>query len=175
MAATDIYRFKFSDNFMNSLNEFTNTHKYDDNDTFNEAWSRWCMRNEDSISKEGKRLKDLGCEKEIYDKMYKTVRYYLKKKPNVKSKPKKRRKYVTIDKGYIQSIDDHVTYCINNDITKPQECYNNFVESDDNKEMLMRLKEEIIEAGLTEDDYIKKLKKTYKNRLFILKKNKCNM
>ena len=170
MSTTNIYRFKFSIEFMDSLNEFTNTHKYDDNDTFNEAWSRWCLRNQNNITKEQKRLNDLGCEKEMYNKMYKTVRYYLKKKPNVKSKPKQRRKYVTIDKSYIEKIDEHVILCINNKMTKPQKCYNDFIESEENKEILMRLKEEIMDSGLSEDEYIKKLKKTYKNRLFILKK-----
>ena len=168
--ATDIYRFKFSPEFMDKLKEFTNVHKYDDSDIFNEAWSRWCMRNEDSILKEKKRLKDLGCEKEVYNKMYKTVKYYLKKKPEVKAQPKKRRKYVTIDKSYIQLIDNHVVFCINNEMTKPQECYKDFIDTKENEEMLMRLKEEIMECGLSEDEYIKKLKKTYKNRLFVLKK-----
>jgi len=170
MSSNDIYRFKFSSEFMNCLKIFTNVHKYDENDIFNEAWSRWCMRNEDAINKEQKRLNDLGCQKEVYNKMYKTVRYYLKKQPEVKVEPKKRRKYITIDKSYIQLVDDHVAFCLNNNITKPQECYKDFIETKENEEMLMRLKEEIMESGLTEDEYIKKLKKTYKNRLFVLKK-----
>jgi hypothetical protein len=155
---------------MNLLCEFTEVHKYDDNDTFNEAWSRWCFRNGEQIEKENKRLKSLGCKKEIYEKMYKTVRYYLKKKSNVKSKPKERRNYVTIDKMYIEEIDRHIETCLRNEINKPQECYEKFVNNEEKKDILDSLKKEIMERGLNEDEYIKKLKKTYKNRLFIMKK-----
>ena len=52
-------------------------------------WQLWCRSNELSIENERETLEKNGCKKNIYTKMYKTVRYYLKNKKEEKTEPKK--------------------------------------------------------------------------------------
>ena len=97
--------------------------------------------------------------------MYKTVRYYLKNKKEGKTEPKKRRPYISLDKDLIEDMDRHVEFSNK----KPQKAYEDFLESDFNKNIITTV-EELKYLGLNEDDIYDKIKKTYKNRCYIYKK-----
>jgi hypothetical protein len=105
--------------------------------------------------------------------MYKSARYYFKNKPTAKKEPKKRRKYVTIDKTFLGQMDKHINEIAFVQDLKPAHAYNNFI-SDDNYSSKM---DEIIQDLMDENDLEeaaveKKICKTYKNRYFIQQKSK---
>ena len=77
-----IYRFKFSDEFMEPLTEFSSKHRFDEAVLFKMYWDRWESQpqNASLVDREERRLKAIGYEGDIHEKMYKTVRYYLKNK-----------------------------------------------------------------------------------------------
>ena len=71
-----IFRFKFTPEFTSELLSFAKLHQYDDRVTYKENWSRWVQLNDDSIDAECCRMKALGYEGNVIDKMYKSGRYY---------------------------------------------------------------------------------------------------
>ena len=145
-----IYRYKFSNELMEPLTEFSSKHRFDEASLFKVYWERWESQpqNISIVDREERRLKMLGYEGDMHKKMYKTVRYYLKNKSLEKKEPKKRRKYVTLDKEFLEKMDDHILQVaivqqiktmMNNDMTE-------------------------VQAG-------NKIKKTYKNRYYLQQKN----
>ena len=89
-----IYRYKFSNELMEPLTEFSSKHRFDEASLFKVYWERWESQpqNISIVDREERRLKMLGYEGDMHKKMYKTVRYYLKNKSLEKKEPKKRRK-----------------------------------------------------------------------------------
>ena len=55
-----IYRFKFTEDFMTELYNFSKIHQYDERKDFKEAWKLWTEDNADLITTESTRLNDLG-------------------------------------------------------------------------------------------------------------------
>lgn len=165
--AINIFRYKFTKEFMEELYKFSKIHQYDHRKDFKEAWLVWKDENEDFISNEIRRLNELGCNKDIEDKMFKSARYYFRKKGTEKKAPAVRRDYMGTSKQFILIIDNHIKSNIGN---KPSECFSEFC-----KENIDELQTEInrlFSGGLTEASEIKnKIKKTYKNRYFIISKN----
>ena len=70
-----IYRFKFTEEFMEDLYKFSKIHQYDDRKDFKEAWKVWTKENENIINDEMRRLLNLGYEGDVLDKMFKSARY----------------------------------------------------------------------------------------------------
>ena len=162
-----VYRFKLSKTIMSPMMEFSNTHRFDEIPQFRESWLRWCENNKELIETEQLRLKNLGCEKDIQDKMYKSVRYYFKNKSTEKKEPKKRRKYISLGCEILDAMTSHLdTHAFPNNY-KPEFAYNNFVSNQDYNngldEEIQRLQDEF---QLTEIEAEKKIKKTYKNRYY---------
>ena len=85
-----IYRFKFTEEFMEVLYEFSKIHQYDERKDFKEAWKIWVEENETIINQETTRLNDLGYKGDILDKMFKSARYYFRKKSSEKKQPTQR-------------------------------------------------------------------------------------
>lgn len=75
-----IYRFKFTENFMTELYKFSKIHQYDDRKDFKEAWKIWTEENDDIIELEMCRMLRLGYNGDVLDKMFKSARYYFRKK-----------------------------------------------------------------------------------------------
>ena len=163
---TTIYRHKFTPTFMTRLEEWVSVHKFDENEAFIDNWQLWCRSNELSIENERETLQKNGCKKNIYTKMYKTVRYYLKNKKEEKTEPKKRRPYISLDKDLIEDMDSHVEFSNK----KPQQAYEDFLENSDFNKNINNTISELKYIGLNEDDIYFKIKKTYKNRCYIYKK-----
>lgn len=90
----ETYRFKFSTLMMNHMTTFSNLHKLEDKKEFKESFNIWYDENNDIIQDEIKSLIDKGFqgdEEKIKNKMYRSVRYYYKKKaenPNTNNKNK---------------------------------------------------------------------------------------
>lgn len=162
-----IYRYKFSDNIVSILTEFSKTHQYDPKKVYKEAWETFITDNEDSLQREARRLFDLGYEGDCYDKMYKSARYYFRKKSLVKKDPKQRRKYISCDRDILDAMDKHISNNINKEGKnfKPSDGYDDFVTN--NQNLILEEITRMIELDFSDKTAItKKIKKTYKNRYF---------
>jgi len=162
----NIYRYKFLDSFTDELYKFSKIHQYDHRKDFKEAWKIWTEENDDIVSQEVRRLNQIGYEGDIYDKMYKSARYYFRKKNPQKKDPIKRRVYNGLNKELLDSMDKHIESNIKNTDYKPSDAFDTYC-----KEHMELLKEEIksfIDKGiLNTKDIQSKVKKTYKNRYFL--------
>jgi hypothetical protein len=76
------YRFEFSKDFIDELSRFSKVHQFDERRTYKEAWQKWKSNPEisDVISGEIRRLNENGYKGNIEDKMFKSGRYYFRKK-----------------------------------------------------------------------------------------------
>ena len=167
----NIYRYKFTPEFMNNLFIFSKIHEYDDRSDFKEAWKQWTEDNENIVSIEVKRLTELGYEGDIIDKMYKSARYYFRKKSTEKKNAALRRDYISVNKKLINAMDDHIRTEIHRDDYKPSDAFDEFCNS--NLDLLKENITIICKNGLTDPVEIKKkIKKTYKNRYFLFANNK---
>lgn len=170
MESPPIYRYKFTEEMMNNLIEFAGTHRFDEIPIFREQWVRWHTRNETIINEENAYLIKKGYGGDIYEKMYKTVRYYLKNKSLEKKEPKKRRKYIPVEKDILNIMDSHISnFGITKNI-KPAFAYNNFMSLPEYSNELTEEVTRLMELGLNEPAADAKIKKTYKNRYFTQQK-----
>ena len=55
----NIYRFKFSPDFLNELQSFCRIHKFDESKKFKDEWEIWVENNKEVVDLEKKRLKEL--------------------------------------------------------------------------------------------------------------------
>ena len=163
----NIYRFKFTNDFTNELYKFSKIHQYDHRKDFKEAWEKWVEENVDIIEEEVRRLTSLGYQGDILDKMFKSARYYFRKKSTEKKEPVKRRLYIGSQKDLLESMDEHIKSNIFTGEFKPSIGFEEFC-----KENVDIIKEQInilVQAGFTDSNEIKaKIKKTYKNRYFLI-------
>jgi hypothetical protein len=163
----NIYRYKFTDDLTNEMYKFSKIHQYDHRKDFKEAWEIWLEDNDEITDSEVRRLTNLGYDGDILDKMYKSARYYFRKKSTEKKAPQKRRAYQSVQKDLLEAMDEHIKKHINEEDFKPSEGFDRFCN-----EKLDLLKEEVrilCKNGFTNSEEIKqKIKKTYKNRYFIL-------
>lgn len=166
MSSVNIFRYKFTDDFMAELNRFAKIHQYDERKDFKEAWTQWLDDYEDEVSQEVRRLVGLGYEGNIIDKMFKSARYYFRKKSAVKSEPKQRREYVSLDKKVLESMDIHIETNMDDEDYQPKSGFVDFCK--ENEDMLKEAIQQMLAKGLQGEDIQDKIKKTYKNRYFML-------
>jgi len=171
---TNIYRYKFTQNFMDELHKFSKIHQYDDRDTFKESWNIWIDDNDDLVRDEIQRLTNLNYDGDILDKMFKSARYYFRKKSISKPEPKSRRQYLSVQKELLEAMDKQISKKKKEPSYKPSDGFENFCN-----EHIDLLKEEVIrlvtEHQINDVTIIKdKIKKTYKNRYFMLRENNNN-
>lgn len=163
----NIYRYKFTDDFTNELYKFSKIHQYDHRKDFKEAWSKWIEEQEDIVNTEIRRLSNLGYDGDILDKMFKSARYYFRKKSTEKKEPAKRRDYKGLRKDLLAAMDNHLKSNINETDFKPSNGFDAFCK--ENIALLQEEVNELCKCGFTNATEIKnKIKKTYKNRYFIL-------
>ena len=165
-----IYRFKFTEDFMAELYKFAKIHQYDHRKDFKEAWTKWTDENDEIITNETERLLVLGYKDEanIDDKMFKSARYYFRKKSPVKPEPKQRRQYISVEPELLLAIDQHI---IANNECKPEAAFVLFCK--ENNQILRQSIGQICSQGINDALLIQqKIKKTYKNRYFLLLNSK---
>jgi hypothetical protein len=170
---TLIYRFKFTEEFMEELYNFSKIHQYDERKDFKEAWKTWTEENETIIDEEMRRLLNLGYEGDVLDKMFKSARYYFRKKSAEKKEPKQRRQYISVNRELLDAMDKHIQEHIYNADYQPKTGFITFCK--DNEKILKETISKIFEQGIKESQMIEaKIKKTYKNRYFMLTNKKMN-
>lgn len=159
------FRFKFTQNFMTQLHAFAQLHRFDNRQIFKEAWEKWCDENDEMIKAEKKILEETGYKGPILDKMYKSARYYFRKKKNVQNEPKERRKYVSVDTELIDEMDSHIQDWCRREDFRPAVAFSDFCVTHKSlldKEVLRLYQDE----NMSVSEIPNKLKKTYKNRYF---------
>lgn len=77
---TRTFRYKLSNEIVTFIAEFSKLHQYDDRHAYKDAWGIWLNDNRDFVSREEKRLKDIGFNGDVIDKMFKAGRYYFREK-----------------------------------------------------------------------------------------------
>jgi len=157
-----IFRYKFSQLFMDNLYEFSKIHEHDDRNTFKEAWEEWLEENDEIVSDEITRLEALGYTGDILTKMFKSSRYYFRKKTAEKKAPKQRRTYVSVSQELIDSMDEFISTSVS---VRPATSFVDFCNK--NTSLLQEEVKCLYNKGLKDTNEIRdKIKKTYKNRYF---------
>ena len=166
-----IYRYKFTKEFMEELYKFSKIHQYDDRKVFKDSWVIWTEENSELVESEICRLTLLGYEGNILDKMFKSARYYFRKKSTEKKTPKSRRQYISVSRELLDKMDLHIKNNINNEDYQPKIGLIEFCK--DNEELLKNSIKAIYDQDIKDNDIIQdKIKKTYKNRYFMFITNK---
>jgi hypothetical protein len=163
-----IFRFKFSQPFVDEMYVFSKVHQYDSRHDFKDAWNSWTENNAELISNEIKRLENMNYMGDIMDKMFKSARYYFRKKSTVKKDPSERGFYVNLDKDLLYAMDEHIKRNMSANIKmKPSDSVKEFqqINAEYIKEKTQHLCEE---EGFDESMMENKIKKTYKNRYFMI-------
>jgi hypothetical protein len=167
-----IYRFKFTDEFMTELHVFSKVHQYDERNDFKEAWKLWVEDNIETVNNEIRRLHQLGYDGDILDKMFKSARYYFRKKSNEQKEPVKRRNYISVSQDLLVTMDKHIQENIGNKDYKPKTGFIQYCKA--NEALLKQVIAEIMGSeNIDAKQIIDKIKKTYKNRYFTAVNNKA--
>tara|TARA_B110000008_G_C16975324_1_gene565617 strand:- start:2634 stop:3137 length:504 start_codon:yes stop_codon:yes gene_type:complete len=163
---SNIYRYKFSSQITNELNSFVSINKYCIPQDFKDNWDKWIEKKSDLINLEKDRLKKLGYNGNIINKMYHSARYYLKNKAQQDNTNEiKRKKYVRLSNTIKEYMDIHIERII--DTTKPSDGLELFINMSYIKDMI---NVEMKEKKINKDDITNKIKKMYKNRYYIKQK-----
>lgn len=176
--ATRVLRFEFSNALTDHLNAFAKLHQYDDRKTYKEAWAEWMANAEIAalFNADAARLKCLGYNGDVADKLYKSGRYYFREKKanaNANSECKndasqRSRKYVMLGRELLTAMDEHIERGLRHCDYTPAKGFAEFCQLDiaSYHSEVARLSE-IMSTG---EDVGDKMKKTYKNRYFMLAK-----
>lgn len=173
----NIYRFKFSEKIISILMVFAKLHQYDDRITFKEAWKEWIKLYSSDIDDERKRLNSIGYTDDVETKMFKSTKYYFKKKLAIENSEdvnsdinrdrvkSEKKNYISLDPYILEEMDLHIKRNCNNNNYSPAWGWENYCEM--NKEMILQENSRIInEYELDKNTINNKLKKAYKNKYF---------
>jgi len=163
----NIYRYKFTDDFTSELFKFSKIHQYDHRKDFKDSWEIWMEENDELMNNEVRRLINLGYDGDILDKMFKSARYYFRKKSTEKKKPCERREYIGTQKDMLDAMDLHIKSKMNDENYKPSDGFDEFCRK--NIDLIKEEISNLCKNGFTDSNEIKqKVKKTYKNRYFLI-------
>jgi len=177
----NIYRFKLSDEIISMLMAFAKLHQFDDRVSFKEAWVIWIKLYREEIEIERNRLLSLGYTDNVESKLFKSTRYYFRKKLSVQIQHDvvndahvtgdvfeptiKKKNYVALDIGILEVIDLHIKRIGEDNNYSPAEGWENFCEG--NKIIVaVEITRIMREADLTKNIAMAKVKKAYKNKYF---------
>ena len=158
-----IFRHDFGEQFIDELKHFAIIHKYDDRKVFKDAWNKWTeqVSIKTQIDQEVARLHNSGYKGDVLDKMFKSARYYFRKKEE-KVEETPRKKYVSLSPLFLEQIDNYIMSVIT--LLSPADLYEEFCKN--RKELIS---DQIIQLGhLSCEEICIKLKKTFKNRIYVL-------
>jgi len=169
--STSTFRFTFSNETAMHLSSFATIHKHEERKDFKESWETWVDEHSEIIENERNRLSNIGYDGDLEDKMFKSVRYYYRKKSITNKQPKQRRKYVKIDKEVHSYMKSHISdNLLINDSFKPSNGYDEFYDLYYERIIANEIERIVKEHNMDENDVEDKIKKTYKNKFFNLKK-----
>ena len=174
-----IYRYQSDVLFNEELSRFVKNNQDADRKDFKQAWIQWREEKDELFQIEIKKYKELNYQGDIEDKIFKSARYYFRKKLLFKTNDtndtnvqemKPTNHYINVNKELLEIMDGYIQKHVD---MKPSLSFIQFC--DENKEII---KKEImflyeIQNIKTSNEIREKIKKTYKNRYYyILNKNK---
>jgi hypothetical protein len=175
-----VFRYNLCDDIMSLITQFAQVHQADDRQTYKDAWQNWLITNRQVIDIEISRLNQLGYTGDVEDKMFKAGRYYFRGKVAIKAKTesaesaesaeKKTRDYVVMNTNVIQIMDRHLTDMMTTQNFRPATGFTHFCQNhcDILQNEITRLIKQ--NNNFTAADLSTKIKKTYKNRYYMLNK-----
>lgn len=193
------FRFNFSDSVLEKLTQFSKMNKSYDRHAFKEAWKEWLADNQNVVLEETERLTALGYDGDVVEKMYVSVRYYLRKKDQKQKKEmlkqeqdkdkdsnidfhandntieatdaSQKSKNIPTNRLLLDAMNNHILQHCHDPNYRPSNGFESFCR--DNIEICKEeVKRLVNEYNLTNKQSIQeKIKKTYKNRYYIIKKN----
>jgi len=174
----ETFHYKPSTEIAEHLQYFATLHKYDDRVAYKESWDAWVKNPNiaELIESEIGRLRTSGYYGDALSKIYKSARYYYRKKTLVETvEKKKRKKYEGLNKEVLDAMDSHIAQCIKSHVVKIIQTETNMVmksniaPNDAYKTFMETLDEPVVDEVME-----KKYKKTFKNRFFLYR-NKLNV
>jgi hypothetical protein len=185
------HRFTFSGGCTEKLTEFAHRHETDDRKVFQRAWAEWIQTPDikTMIEEEIRTLTTAGFDGDVLDKMFKSTRYYYRKKP-VNDGPKEqkpRKKYERLDSEILEEMDQHIMSEIKQNTVlhrhssgkeallsiraSPSASFEKYcLLHKDN--FLEEARLEFPDQDITKDQLtciVDKFKKTYKNRFYVMR------
>lgn len=192
------FRFEFAEYIMELIKRFAIVHQYDERKIYKEQWNIWYNENKEDMEREIQRMNEIGYIGDVKDKMFKAGRYYFRKK-NIKKQDnkelieielinninlvnktndisdvtseKKRRNYITMLEETLVAMDEHIKTSLSMDAEfKPSNGYSEFCE----KNILVlrtEIQRMVVNNIIDKKDIAEKIKKTYKNRYFMITRN----
>jgi hypothetical protein len=172
-----IYRYKFTESFMEEMEAFSKIHQFDDRKTFKEAWQKWITEFtiQPQIQSEVERLQHNGYDGDVMKKMFHSARFYFRKKgtlptpqqetPLKSTNKDKTTKAARFTKEFLKLVDEHITTILAENLKdttydiSPATAYDDFYKK---REIIIC--EEFLDKSLNGT-----LKKTYKNRFYNIK------
>ena len=185
-------RYTYSEEVVEQLSSFAKIHEYDDRKEFKEAWQKWMEEPDikNLIGSEVARLTANGMTGDILDRMYKSARYYYRKKGGevANEQPTIRKEYEGLPRTVLKTIDDYIYSEINRNIIAETEKGGNHIITitaaqsfttycklhyDVISDLLPPMNDEEDKVNKNMREELKKvtdrLKKTYKNRFYNIK------
>jgi hypothetical protein len=183
-------RHTYSEEVVEQLSSFAKVHEYDGRKEFKEAWQKWMEEPDikNMIGSEVSRLTVNGLSGDILDRMYKSARYYYRKKcgGETVTEPTVRKEYEGLPRTVLKTIDDYIYSEINRNIAETEKGGNHIITITAAKSFTTYCKlhydviSDLLPPMNDEDkgntnmrEELKKvtdrLKKTYKNRFYNIK------
>lgn len=169
-------RFIYSYDFSKEIEYFSKLHQYDDRKTFKEEWTKWIEDKhiKSQIEEEIERSVKNGYKGDIMSKIYKSARYYYRKKDmkflNKKQENKEEEEdnsissennYAGLSKEMIKMMDSHIFELIHNNAVNTE----NKEKSRNNPILLSKVR-----PANAFDDFCKKFIKEITREIYRLKK-----
>jgi hypothetical protein len=191
------FRFNFSDSVLEKLTQFSKMNKSYDRHAFKEAWKEWLTDNQNVVLEETERLTTLGYDGDVVEKMYVSVRYYFRKKGQKQKRemlkqdkdlnidfdenhiiesdpqPTTKSKNIPTNRLLLDAMNKHILQHCHDPNYRPANGFESFCRDNIEicKEEVKRLVNEYNLISKNKQSIQEKIKKTYKNRYYIIKKN----
>lgn len=168
------HRFLFSDDVSDILMDFARIHQYDERKTYKEAWQN-LLKDEETmtiLSEEISKIQQNGYDGDVLDKMFKSTRYYYRKKlikesNQITVEKSPRKEYETMDYSILEDMDRHIKQEIASQMspaTNSETLVSRAAPSKSFEKYYIEYKNGNLNQA--EDVEKEKLKKTYKNRFY---------
>jgi hypothetical protein len=168
------HRFLFSDDVSDILMDFARIHQYDERKTYKEAWQT-LLKDEETmatLNSEIENIQENGYIGDVLDKMFKSTRYYYRKKLIKESNQiaiakSPRKEYETMDNSILEDIDRHIKQEIASQmspLTNHETLVSRAAPAKSFEKYYIEYKNGNL--NLAGDVDKEKLKKTYKNRFY---------
>jgi len=178
-------RYKFTEKIIELLSDFAKMHQHEGSKDYKESWQNWIAEPEISreLEEEKSRLIKQGMIGDVIDKLYKSSRYYYRKKINKSDeKPKERKKYEGLTKEILHKMDAHIIREINGSIDlleddklvsrfTPSKSFEMYLAENPSiiEELIPNMSTTAEERRIQTTCAIQRIKKTYKNRFYKIK------